>query len=210
MAKSSAMVQAKVVKGGGAGAKKELDCAKIFQCFDPPIEFGSHEDNQGTVKNHQSEHVPPCSAFHRKGRGGTRMPDCTGYTTEAAPTWMVRDRQKPLQEHKILTDQMRKFSQKNSLKGEQASLKDWMKEYRKGAEKALKEGKPKRKITSDEHDENSLIEAAAECIEKEMMKAFAEMEPPVKPDTKLRNPWKATKEQKAEAAEAIKKARTRK
>jgi len=204
------MVQAKVVKAGGAGTGKDVDCSKIFACFDPPIEFKSHEDNQGSVKNHQSEHVPPCSAFHRKGRGGTRMPDCTGYTTEAAPTWMVRDRQKPLQEHKILTDRMRKFSQQNSLKGRQASLKEWMAEYRKGAADALKNGKPKRKIVNDEYDEDSLIEAAAECIEKIVSQHLADMKPPVEPDTPLRNPWKATKEQVAEAAKSAAKRRVRK
>jgi hypothetical protein len=48
--------------------------------------------------------------------------------------------------------------------------------------------------------QDSLIDAAAECIRARAEEAFAELDPPVKLSTKLRNPWEATIEQRAAAA----------
>jgi hypothetical protein len=203
MAKSAAMVQAKVVKGAGGGAEEKMTCEEILACFDPKIKFGAHDKMQGTKKGYQAEHIVPTAAMHKAGRSGPRVAGCSGYTTPKALTWMVRDRQKVLQEHKILTDAMRQFSQSNDLAGgREAPLKEWLDKYEEGTKKALKDGKPARKITNDKVDKDSLINAAAECIRARAEEAFAEMKPPVKPDTKLRNPWKATKEQRAAAASA--------
>jgi hypothetical protein len=195
------MVKAMVVKGGGAGMpKQKMTCEEILACFDPPIEFGSHSDMVGSKKGYQAEHIVPTSAFHELGRSGPRVDGCSGYTTPSALTFMARDGQSENQEHKILTDQMREFSQANDLAGKEAPLKDWLDEYEEGAKKALKDAVPKRKIKNKNLDEDSLIDAAAECIRARAAEAFAEMDPPVKPNTKLRNPWAATAEQRAAAA----------
>src|SRR6476619_1497460 len=126
MSKTAAMVQAKVVKGGGAGSPKKLTCAEIFASFAPPIEFGSHEDMVGSKKKYQAEHIIPTSAFHKLGRAGARIARCASYATSKALTWMVGDGQSAGMEHKLLTDPMREFSQTNDLAGEQAPLKDWL------------------------------------------------------------------------------------
>ena len=113
---------------------------------------------------------------------------------------MARDGQSADQEHKILTDQMREFSQANDLAGREATLNQWLDEYEEGAKNALKNADPKRKIKNKKLDEDSLIDAAAECIRARAAESFAQMKPPVKGDTKLRNPWAATAEQRAAAA----------
>ena len=126
MAKSAAMVQLKVVKAGGAGGKKDLTCAEILASFEPPIEFGSHEDMVGSKRKYQAEHIIPTSAAHESGRSGPRVPGCEGYATSGALTWMVGDGQSAGAEHKLLTDPMREFSQANDLAGEQAPLSKWL------------------------------------------------------------------------------------
>lgn len=199
MGKSAAMVQAKVVKGGGAGSTKSLTCEEILASFDPPIEFGSHSDMVGSMTGYQAEHIIPTSAMHQSGRSGPRITGCSGYSTPSALTWMVGDGQTAGMEHKILTDAMRQFSQANDLAGQQAPLSQWLDKYQDATKKALKEGLPKRNITRDDVDHDSLIDAAAECIRARAEESFAEMDPPVKPDTPLRNPWAATAEQRAEA-----------
>ena len=201
MAKTAAMVQAKIVKAGGAGGKATMTCAEILACFDPKIKFGSHEDMVGSKKGYQAEHIIPTSAVHESGRSGPRVAGASGYSTPGALTWMVGDGQSAGQEHKILTDAMREFSQQNSVDGRNAPLKEWLDKYEDAAKKALKEGKPKRK-TDPKYDRDSLIDAAAKCIRLAAEDAFANMKPPVKPDTKLRNPWEATAEQRAAAAPA--------
>lgn len=200
MAKSAAMVQFKVVKAGGAGGKLNMTCAEILASFDPKIEFGSHEDMVGSKKKYQAEHIVPTSAAHKSGRSGPRIKGCEGYSTSEALTWMVGDGQSEGAEHKLLTDPMREFSQANDLKDQQASLSKWLDKYKEGVKDALANGKPKRK-TPPGLDRDSLIEAAAECIALAAAEAFAEMDPPVKPNTPMRNPWPATNEQRA-AAEA--------
>jgi hypothetical protein len=198
---SAAMVKAMVVKGAGAGmGKQKLTCEEICASFDPPIEFGSHKDMVGSKKGYQAEHIVPTSAFHEMGRSGDRVTNCSGYTTPNALTWMARDGQSADQEHKILTDQMREFSQANDLAGREATLNQWLDEYEEGAKNALKNADPKRKIKNKKLDEDSLIDAAAECIRARAAESFAQMKPPVKGDTKLRNPWAATAEQRAAAA----------
>jgi hypothetical protein len=200
MGKSAAMVQAKVVKGGGAGiGKGKLDCDAICAAFDPPIEFGTHSEMVGSLDNYQAEHIIPTSSFHEMGRGGDRVSGCSGYSTSGALTWMARDGQSANQEHKILTDQMRLFSQSNDLAGRQATLNEWLDEYKKGAKEALKKAIPKRDIKDKSLDEDELIEQAAECIKQKAAESFSKTKPPVKGDTKLRNPWKATDEQRRAA-----------
>jgi len=196
MAKTSAMVQAKIVKGAGKGAKKKMTCAQIFASFDPPIEFGSHEDMVGSKDGYQAEHIIPTSAMHESGRSGPRIDGCDGYSTPEALTWMVGDGQSEGMEHKILTDAMREFSQANDLAGEQAPLSEWLDQYEEGAKDALRDGKPPR-TTPKGLDRESLINAAAACIRAMAAEAFAKMDPPVKPNTELRNPWKATEAQRA-------------
>lgn len=196
MTATAGMVQVKIVKGGGAGAGPgKMTCDEICAAFDPPIKFGTHSEMVGSKKGYQAEHIVPTSAAHVKGRGGDLMPGCEGYSTPGALTWMVRDGQKAGQEHKLLTDPMREFSQANDVAGKQAPLKDWLNEYEKGAKDALKNAKPKRKIKDKSLDEDSLIAAAAKCIKDRAAKSFADMDPPVMPDTKMRNPWPATQEQ---------------
>jgi hypothetical protein len=194
------MVKAVVVKGGGAGMTTDMKCAEIFASFDPEIKFGPHSKMKGTMDGYQAEHIIPTSVFHDKGRGGGKTAGCTGYSTGGATTWMVRDTQTDREEHKLLTDPMRLFSQQNDAKGKNATLKEWLDEYKEGTKNALKNAEPKRKITNKDVDENSLIDAAAECIRARAEESFGEMDPPVKLDTPLRNSWPATIEQKAKAA----------
>lgn len=201
MAQTAAMVQAKIVKGAGAGTGAEMDCAAILASFDPPIEFGSHADMVGSMPGYQAEHIVPTSAMHQSGRSGPTMPGCEGYSTSGALTWMVGDGQSAGMEHKLLTDPMREFSQANDLAGQQAPLSDWLDKYQDAAKDALKNGKPPR-TTPEGLDRDSLIDAAAECIREAAAAAFASMDPPVTPDTPLRNPWPATQAQRAAAAAA--------
>jgi hypothetical protein len=199
MTASAAMVKAMVVKGGGAGmGNNKMTCEEIFACFDPPIEFGSHSKMKGTLDGYQAEHIIPTSVFHDLGRGGAKTEGCKGYSTSSALTFMVRDRQDPGQEHKLLTDTMRKFSQANDAAGRQATLDEWLDEYQNGARNALKNADPKRGITNSDLDEDSLIDAAAECIRARAAESFAEFDPPVKGNTPLRNSFPATNDQKAE------------
>jgi hypothetical protein len=200
MTQSAAMVQAKVVKGGGAGAGMSLTCAEILASFDPPIEFGSHCDMVGSKSGYQAEHIVPTSAMHEGGRSGPRVDGCSGYSTPSALTWMVGDGQSAGQEHKILTDAMREFSQANDLAGRQAPLSEWLDKYQDATKDALKNGLPKRNITRTDVDPDALIDAAAECIRARAAESFAEMDPPVTPETPLRNPWEATNAQRAAAA----------
>jgi hypothetical protein len=198
---TAGMVKVMVVKGGGAGLKPgKMKCDEVFAAFDPAIKFGSHSEMVGSKKGYQAEHIVPTSAMHVKGRGGDLIEGAEGYSTSGALTWMVRDGQKANQEHKLLTDPMREFSQANNLVDEEAPLKDWLKKYEDGVKDALTKAKPKRKIKNKNVSEESLIAAAAECIRDRAAKAFAEMEPPVKPTTKLRNPWAATQEMRDAAA----------
>lgn len=193
------MVQLKVVKAGGAGGKKKMKCADILASFDPPIEFGPHEDMVGSKKKYQAEHIVPTSAAHKSGRSGARVRGCEGYSTSGALTWMVGDGQSAGAEHKLLTDPMREFSQASDLAGEQAPLSKWLDKYKDGAKDALKNGKPQRKTPAG-LNRDSLIDAAAECIKLAAAEAFAKTDPPVKPNTPMRNPWPATNEQRAAAA----------
>ena len=199
MTVTAGMVKSMVVKGAGAGSLKGMSCAEICAAFDPKIEFGSHSEKVGSLKDHQAEHIVPTSSFHELGRGGDKMPGCSGYSTSGATTWMVRDGQSGGQEHKLLTDPMRQFSQANDLANRQAPLSEWLDKYEEGARNALKNAKPKRKIKRKDLDEDELIAAAAECIRQVAAESFKKMKPPVKPDTKLRNPWKATEEQRRAA-----------
>ena len=52
----------------------------------------------------------------------------------------------------------------------------------------------------DDVDHDALIDAAAECIRARAAESFAEMDPPVTPNTPLRNSWDATNEQRSVAA----------
>lgn len=199
MAQTAAMVQAKIVKAGGAGGIADMTCADILASFDPPIEFGTHANMVGSMPGYQAEHIVPTSAFHQSGRSGPTMTDCTGYSTPGALTWMVGDGQSAGMEHKLLTDPMRQFSQANDLAGRQAPMSEWLDKYKDGAKNALKNGNPQRK-TPAHLDRDSLIDAAAECITLAAAESFANMNPPVTPSTPLRNPWPATGEQRAAAA----------
>lgn len=199
MTASAAMVKAMVVKGGGASmAERTMTCAEICACFDPPIEFGPHSKMQGSLAGYQAEHIIPTSTFHVMGREGDRVPGCSGYSTPDALTWMVHDEQTAGTEHKRLTDPMRQFSQRTDVASGQAPLKDWLDEYKNGVKDALKNADPKRMNNRPDLDEDSLIDAAAECIRARAAESFAEMDPPVREDTPLRNAWKATKAQIAE------------
>ena len=190
--KSASMVQSVVVKGGG---KASLTCEQIFALFDPPIEFGAHKDMQGTKDGYQAEHIVPTSAFHVKGRGGDLFNDgCKGYSTSDALTWMVSDKQKEGQEHKLLTDPMRKFSQENSLNNQNAPLSKWLDKYEEGARDALKNGKINRTIKDPSLDRDDLIDKAAKCIRARAEKAFKDAGIPL--TTPLRNPWPATNAQR--------------
>jgi hypothetical protein len=112
---------------------------------------------------------------------------------------MVGDGQSAGAEHKLLTDPMREFSQASDLAGEQAPLSKWLDKYKDGAKDALKNGKPQRKTPAG-LNRDSLIDAAAECIKLAAAEAFAKTDPPVKPNTPMRNPWPATNDQRAAAA----------
>ncbi|WP_431052950.1 hypothetical protein [Roseateles sp. L2-2] len=205
MGTSAAMVQLKVVKAGGAGSPADMKCSEILACFDPPIEFGTHSQMQGTKDGYQAEHILPTSAMHDLGRAGDKFAGCEGYSTGGALTFMAGDGQKEGFEHKILTDQMRKFSQANDVKvpPRNAPMKEWLKEYKEGAKAALDKGLPHRTINRTDLDRDSLIEQAAECIVLAAKESFGKLDPPVTEDTPLRNPWKATQEQVQAAARQL-------
>jgi hypothetical protein len=177
MAQTAAMVQAKVVKAGGGGAPLEMDCDAIFACFDPPIEMGPHEEMAKSVA-WQAEHVPPCSNFHVKGRGGAKIPGCENFSTAKAMTWLVEDGQKLLKEHQQLTKAMREFSK---VKGDK-TLKQWMDKYQEAATDVLK--KRKVKPHAKHLDKDDLAAKAAECIREKVDKSF---EGKVDQNTLLRN-----------------------
>jgi hypothetical protein len=197
MTATAGMVQVMIVKAGGAGLPPgHMTCDEICASFDPAIEFGSHSKMVGSMANHQAEHVVPTSAFHELGRSGDLVKGCEGYTTSGAMTWMVGDGQSAGAEHKMLTDPMREFSQANDLAGKEGTLDQWLDKYEKGTKDALNNSKT-REIKNKKLDRQSLIEAAAKCIRDKAAQSFAEKKPPVKGDTKLRNPWPATQEQRA-------------
>jgi hypothetical protein len=200
MATSAAMVQAKVVKGGGAPSLKDMSCAQILACFDPEIEFGSHADMKGTMSGYQAEHIVPTSTFHEMGRSGPRVPGASGYSTPNALTWMVHDGQSAGTEHRLLTDPMREFSQANDLANRQGTLDQWLDQYEAGTRNALANADPRRRITNPDLDEASLIAAAAACIRAAAAAAFAEAG--VDGGTPLRNSWGATAEQQRAATDA--------
>ena len=197
MTATAGMVQVKIVKAGGAGAGPgKMTCDEICAQFDPPIKFGSHSNMVGSKKKHQAEHIVPTSAFHDLGRSGDLVKGCEGYTTSGALTWMVGDGQSEGAEHKMLTDPMREFSQANDLADKNGTLDQWLDKYEEGTKKALEDSKT-RKIKNNKLNRQSLIEAAAKCIRDKAAQSFAEKEPPIKGNTKLRNPWPATQEQRA-------------
>ena len=179
MATSAAMVQAKVVKGAGGGSAKELSCAEIFACFDPPIEMGPHGEMDKSVAR-QAEHVPPCSNMHVKGRDGATIPGCEKYSTSKAMTWMVEDGQRLGTEHQRLTKAMRDFSQANGNSNK--TLKQWMDKYQEATKDVLKD----RAVTKagKNYDKDSLAAAAAECIRE---KVDASFQGKVSQSTPLRN-----------------------
>ncbi len=167
MATTTGMSQAKVVKGAGAGSLDDMDCDAIFQCFDPPIEMGPHEDMDKSVER-QAEHVPPCSNMHVSGRGGATIPGCENYSTSKAMTWMVEDGQRLGTEHQQLTKAMRDFSKANG--STHKSLKQWMDKYEKEAAKVLKKRRVKR--NAKHHDKDALAAAAAKCIRDKVDESF--------------------------------------
>ena len=167
MATSGAMVQLKVVKGGGAGTTVDMDCAAIFNCFDPPVEMGPHEDMDKSVAR-QAEHVPPCSNMHVKGRGGPSIPGCEKYSTPNAMTWMVEDGQRSGAEHQRLTKAMRDFSQQNGSTNK--TLKQWMDKYETAAKDVLKGRNVKDHAKN--LDKDQLAAAAAKCIRDKVDESF--------------------------------------
>lgn len=182
MATTAGSVQTFVIKGAGGAAGATMDCAAIFQAFDPPIEMGSHEEMQGSRANYQAEHVPPCSNFHDSGRGGPRIPGCSNYNTGSAMTWNVFDGQCTGAEHKALTDAMRLFSKANEAASKNATLKEWMDEYEEATKKCLRDSKTRK---SDEKlDADDLAAAAAKCIRQAVDASLAGK---VDQNTPLRN-----------------------
>jgi hypothetical protein len=165
MAQTSASVPAKIIKGGGAGTLSDEDCDAIFACFDPPIVMGPHED-MAKSKEWQAEHVPPCSNFHVKGRGGAKIHGCDNYSTAKAMTWLVEDGQKLLKEHQQLTKAMREFSKKPGDK----TLKQWMDEYQKATKDVLKQRKVQDHAKGLNKDD--LAAAAAKCIRDRVDKSY--------------------------------------
>ncbi len=212
MTASAAMVQLKVVKGGGGGPGAALSCAQILALFDPEITFGAHEKMQGSLskveaydpklgKGYQAEHFPPAGTLHVSGRSGTLVSGAAGssYSTSSGLTWMAHDGQTAGREHKILTDRMREFSQANDAAGRKATLDQWLGDYKEGVKDALKKADPKRKIKKPpDLDEDALIDQAAECIHAAAKQYFDEAG--VGGGTELRNPWPATAEQHAAQA----------
>lgn len=205
------MVKAVVVKGGGAGNVTNLTCSEIFACFDPPIDFGPHGEMQGSLDSRESydakagegwqaEHFPPAGTMHQTGRGGAgsvllSAVQGSSYTTGSALTWMVHDGQTGGREHKILTDAMRQFSQENHANHDRrATLKEWLEKYKDGAKDALKNANPKRTNNRPDLDEDSLINAAAECIQARAKEFFDSVG--VNENTQLRNPWKSRQDQR--------------
>jgi hypothetical protein len=167
MATSGAMVQLKVVKGGGAGTTVKMDCDAIFACFDPPIEMGPHDEAAKSIAR-QAEHVPPCSNMHVKGRGGQAIPGCEKYSTSKAMTWIVEDGQRGGTEHQRLTKAMRDFSRANGKTNK--TLKQWMDKYEKAAKDVLKDRKVSNK--GKNLDKTELAAAAAKCIRDKVDDSF--------------------------------------
>ena len=177
------MVQVKVVKGGGAGGKKKMSCASIYASFSPPIRVGPYKKLKGR-KGWQREHYPPCSNFHNSGRGGPKIGGCSGYSTDAAPTYLVFDGQKVGTQHRQLTESARDLSKALESKGENNSLKQWLDKGQKDIAESINDNK---KLKCDpERDRKALAEAAAKCIRMEAEKYFKE-KAKIDESTKLRN-----------------------
>lgn len=185
MTATAGMVKAVVVKGGGAGTPKDMSCAAIFACYDPPIEMGPHHEMQGSRTGYQAEHVPPCSNFHESGRGGPRIPGCSNYSTGSAMTWNVFDGQAAGAEHKVLTDAMRAFSQANETAGSNATLGQWLDKYEEATKDCLKNSSTRSLSEAGKNlDPDELAAAAAKCIRQAVEASFAGK---VEQNTPLRN-----------------------
>lgn len=177
------MVPTQVVKSGGKGAGKKMTCADIYASFTPPIRVGPYKKLKGR-KGWQREHYPPCSNFHKKGRGGGKIPGCSGYSTDAAPTYLVFDGQTVGTQHRKLTESARNLSKALEKKGANNSVKQWLDKGEKDIADSINNNK---KMKCDpEKDRKALADAAAACIRAAVEK-YLEEKAKVDESTKLRN-----------------------
>jgi hypothetical protein len=181
--KSAAMVQAKVVKGGKAGAKKKLDCTAIKAIFG--IVSGRYKDLDVADGQNREHGGAPAGAFYQSGRGHTGdvpMSGCGNYNPDNAWCWVVEDAQSHFTEHRFLTDRMAEFQA--TAAGGQKTLAQHLDAYQNAVEDCLHKGDRAPGLKDPERRE--LAKRAAECLRAEQEAAFKQADCNVPQSTKLR------------------------
>jgi hypothetical protein len=213
MPKTSGMVQAKVVKAGGAGAAADenLDCAAVYAQFDPPIVAGTYSSvssqrqeanaDQGAespFQKQQSEHMVPNSCLQEsRGVNSSNIPGASNYTEGTGFTYNVYDGQSQGTEHKWLTDEARDFAQQLEEEGRNAPLSEWLDKAEQNCAEMLdsdnlvrtKGGQARSRIKDAQNktpeERKALAQKAAKCLRMAAEAQFAKQG--VKPPTPLRN-----------------------
>lgn len=205
---AAAMVQSKIVKGGGAGLA-DPECAAIFAQFDPPIKPGTYDSvskerradvdakgKKSRLRNSQSEHQIANSGFQgTRGDISTNVHPNASYSEGAAPAYSLYDDQTVGTEHKVMTDAARDFMQKN---GNNATVGDYLDHMEKKTAEMLDDDSVKRaageksgrsriknadKMTKAER--KKLAEKAAACLKQHAERVYKELG--IKRSDKLRN-----------------------
>lgn len=183
MGKSAASVQAKVVKAGGAGSRKKMDCSEVKAIFG--IVSGKYKDLDIEGNQNREHGGAPASAFYESGRGhagDTPMSGCSGYNPDNAWCWNVEDGQSHFTEHRFLTDRMAEFQ--HSAGGGQKTLGQHLDAYQSAAEDCLHKGNRAPGLKDPER--RALAKRAAECMRAEQEACFKAADCKVAESTKLR------------------------
>lgn len=201
MAKTAGMVQAKVVKAGGAGVAgaENLDCAAIYAQFDPPIVAGTYssvsnqrrEDNnelgsKSPYRSQQSEHMVPNSCMQEvRGDNASNIFGADDYTEGTAFAYNVFDGQSAGTEHKWLTDESRDFAQQLEEQGKNANVSEWLDKAEQNCSEMLdsddlvrtKGGQARSRIKDAKNktpkERKALAKKAAKCLRMAAEAQFA-------------------------------------
>lgn len=189
----AAMVQAKIVKAGGAGLA-DAECAAIFAQFDPPIVVGTYDSvssarrsdvaengKSSPMYNSQSEHQCANSCFQStRGDSGSNIPGCSNYTEGGAPAYNLYDDQSAGTEHKVMTDAAREFMQTNP----DATLGDYLDHMEKKTADMLEDESVQRKsgesgrsrsTAKDKKKRKELAKKAAACLKQHAERTYEKM-----------------------------------
>jgi hypothetical protein len=179
-----AMAKADVVKGGGAGAKRKLDCDAVKEAFG--IKSGKYKDLEIAEGQNREHGGAPAGAFYESGRGhagDVPMSGCGNYNPDNAWCWVVEDAQSHFTEHRFLTDRMAEFQA--SAGGGQKTLAQHLDAYKNAVEDCLHKGDRAPHLKDPER--RKWAKRAAECLKAEQEAAFAEEGCKVPQNTKLRD-----------------------